>query len=783
MGAYDIIYKVGNYYTNVSTIKAVGAGFVVNKNDIIEGLVATEGTATYGSATTNSATFEGIVLEGVAGSTFTFNNVNIGNMFYNNQYDFSSLLTLAVAPRATSKAVVIYDDFNGDGEYTIADLDIDNDGTPDAEELKAAGAEDGSTINFVPVLTGEDEKLEGTERDQKIALLKEAAIDKVVAYNTQVTGGKYQNGQVISASELQNVYIRLIDVTDPNKMITVQIKHANYGDEQSTVTSKAADASAGLDQPYKGFRYYKDGKVVETYVEETPKNDFFSGQSGLEFELIYDNSKLATYHNSAVSHNATYKGDASQCALIRDYNAGGEGGAPFAGFNTDYVNVVIEFGSTYANGSTLTLHENYGGTYNGSKVASVRFVHYTEETAAPTTTKVVLTKYLGLKLANETLIHSINDVKYYPSTDKVVAYNNVQFDLPTLKFAHAYLGEFDINAKYEILDKNGNLVSIADATGTFVNGLYTTLPLGNYTFRVTDIYNNVVNIPMVVHPRLTVDVGTNVSASIGLDAVKDGATINVDNSFDMTLTLSDGYELSSIFLNGNEITLSELLSINYNDLLGANMIKIRAKAIEYTITYKMVDDASYNEEGVFTMDMIKDGLQLPTPTVESGLRFLGWFIGDEKIENFEELGLTNAVVYGIVGVNQYNVTFDLGDNETYVQVVGQDGKAISYVPTKEGYAFGGWVDKDGNAYDFNTTLTADVTLTAVWTPKQDLTTEVAAPNDPIVNATVGEINNVNVMAIVCYVLLGVGGAGLVAVVVLAILKKKANKGEEVNEEI
>jgi len=63
----------------------------------------------------------------------------------------------------------------------------------------------------------------------------------------------------------------------------------------------------------------------------------------------------------------------------------------------------------------------------------------------------------------------------------------------------------------------------------------------------------------------------------------------------------------------------------------------------------------------------------------------------------------------------HTVTFDTdGGNAIEAQTV-VDGKAAvaPVVPTKEGYTFAGWY-LDGSAYDFETPVTADITLVAKW---------------------------------------------------------------------
>ena len=81
-------------------------------------------------------------------------------------------------------------------------------------------------------------------------------------------------------------------------------------------------------------------------------------------------------------------------------------------------------------------------------------------------------------------------------------------------------------------------------------------------------------------------------------------------------------------------------------------------------------------------------------------------------------------------------------------------------------------------------MTKLIALIAKWKELSQVGVEDAEKVDSVIEAEDGKISNVNAIQIICYVLLGLGVAGIIAVIVIAILKKKAsNKGEEVNEEI
>jgi uncharacterized repeat protein (TIGR02543 family) len=65
---------------------------------------------------------------------------------------------------------------------------------------------------------------------------------------------------------------------------------------------------------------------------------------------------------------------------------------------------------------------------------------------------------------------------------------------------------------------------------------------------------------------------------------------------------------------------------------------------------------------------------------------------------------------------EFTVTFDTGDGSAVAsQTVVSGGKATCPAdPTRDGFTFEYWADSDGNEYDFDTPVTGDLTLHAVW---------------------------------------------------------------------
>ena len=94
----------------------------------------------------------------------------------------------------------------------------------------------------------------------------------------------------------------------------------------------------------------------------------------------------------------------------------------------------------------------------------------------------------------------------------------------------------------------------------------------------------------------------------------------------------------------------------------------------------------------------------------------------DHLEEFTNTGAVCTDEYGLKaahGVLTHTVTFnpDGGEPKPDDQEVKHNETATEPdAPTREGYDFAGWVDEDGNPYDFSTPVTDSVKLTATWTP-------------------------------------------------------------------
>jgi uncharacterized repeat protein (TIGR02543 family) len=154
-------------------------------------------------------------------------------------------------------------------------------------------------------------------------------------------------------------------------------------------------------------------------------------------------------------------------------------------------------------------------------------------------------------------------------------------------------------------------------------------------------------------------------------------------------------------------------------------------ATTYSITYNGVEDATNPNAETTSYTIESDTITLQAPT-KDGYTFAGWKVGSDT-----DVTETVTITKGSTGDKTFTATWTKNEEPTVTQYTvtfnSNDGSAIDGSPftvtsgekvtkpddpTKEGYTFGGWYTDDTtfeNAYDFDTAVTASITLYAKWT--------------------------------------------------------------------
>ncbi len=133
----------------------------------------------------------------------------------------------------------------------------------------------------------------------------------------------------------------------------------------------------------------------------------------------------------------------------------------------------------------------------------------------------------------------------------------------------------------------------------------------------------------------------------------------------------------------------------------------------YTVTF--------NSNGGSTVAAVEvnygEKVTAPAAPTRDGYKFVGWYVGETEFK-FEETNITdNITITAKWVIKTYTVSFNSNGGSAVEAVKVNHGEKVTApkAPTKDGYLFAGWYLGE-TAYDFNGVVTADVELTAEWTP-------------------------------------------------------------------
>lgn len=187
----------------------------------------------------------------------------------------------------------------------------------------------------------------------------------------------------------------------------------------------------------------------------------------------------------------------------------------------------------------------------------------------------------------------------------------------------------------------------------------------------------------------------------------------------------EGYDFLGWFLGTEKFDFSTAIKDN---------IKLEARWISktdennktYTVTLNI--DGKKEELKTDASGILED---VKEPT-KSGYKFLGWYIGDEKVDlskPFEkdvtivakwekektDTEKKNSTTEEKPTVTKYTVTFDSNGGSKVSKQTIESGKTATKPsnPTRSGYTFKGWY-LNGSAYNFSNKVTKNITLTAKW---------------------------------------------------------------------
>ena len=172
----------------------------------------------------------------------------------------------------------------------------------------------------------------------------------------------------------------------------------------------------------------------------------------------------------------------------------------------------------------------------------------------------------------------------------------------------------------------------------------------------------------------------------------------------------EGYTLIGWFTdktNGTKIEYNTVFTGNNDITLYAHWEEV---INSYTVTFNSNGGSAIDSQNIIEGNYV---IQPNNPT-KTGYTFVKWQLNGNDYD-FNTAVTGNITLTAVWTINQYTVTFNSnGGSNVASQTINYNGKATKPAdPTKTGYTFNEW-QLNGNAYDFNTPITRDITLVALW---------------------------------------------------------------------
>lgn len=149
---------------------------------------------------------------------------------------------------------------------------------------------------------------------------------------------------------------------------------------------------------------------------------------------------------------------------------------------------------------------------------------------------------------------------------------------------------------------------------------------------------------------------------------------------------------------------------------GTLVLKVYYERNKYDFTIEI--DGSETTESIY----FGQTLTQPADPEKTGYSFKGWIDENKATYTFGTMPAKDVKVSALFTINQYTISFNVGEGATYVAPITQNyGTAVTApdAPTKTGHDFGGWYLGDNETeYVFGTMPAESIILNAKWNVNQ-----------------------------------------------------------------
>lgn len=156
------------------------------------------------------------------------------------------------------------------------------------------------------------------------------------------------------------------------------------------------------------------------------------------------------------------------------------------------------------------------------------------------------------------------------------------------------------------------------------------------------------------------------------------------------------------------------------DMMGSSSVLHAILILQKGVEHRIMFDSNGGTP-VATINTTNGKIDPPEAPSRIGYTFAGWYTaktGGTKYD-FTKLVTADMTLYAQWTVNKHTVKFDANGGTTVAAATVEHGQKVSQPanPTRTGYTFNGWytAKAGGSKFNFDTTITADMTLYAQWT--------------------------------------------------------------------
>jgi|GEM_PF-2355437 len=288
--------------------------------------------------------------------------------------------------------------------------------------------------------------------------------------------------------------------------------------------------------------------------------------------------------------------------------------------------------------------------------------------------------------------------------------------------------QWTINTYTVTFDKNGGTTEASPTSktatyGSNVGSLPTEPTRAGYTFNGWNT-NNVgtgttftastsVTADITVYAQWTLNSYTVTFNSNGGSIVADQTVAYNSTVTEPTAPTREGYTFGGWYSNAGLITAYDFDTVVTADLT----LFAKWTAITYTASFNSNGGSIVADQTVAYSSTLTE----PAAPTREGYTFGGWYSNAELTNayGFYTVVTADLTLFAKWTAITYTASFNSnGGSSVADQTVAYNGTVTEpTAPTREGYTFGGWYGNAGltTAYDFDTVVTADLTLFAKWT--------------------------------------------------------------------